>query len=158
MSKNRVYVPVTTHEYAELYGISLRSAQRRVKSHPGAVQVGRSKRWKIPLTASQYAEKKGVSQSTARRRGVSVPTLADFAKAKSVKLTPLQQRAADNWTGLVVSGQPKRDVSGGTVTERMSHTSHKQAKQIASWDEIPDDLDYEEYQGDDGESVLHYHE
>jgi hypothetical protein len=160
MAKNRVFVPVTTREYAELFGISLRTAQRRVKSHPGAVQVGKSKRWKIPLTASQYAEKKGVSQSTARRRGVSVPTLADFAKAKSVKLTPYQERAADNWTTLVAGGNPKRDVSGGAIVDRMSHASRKQAKEIESWSEWPDDLDYEglEYEGDDGDSILHYHD
>jgi hypothetical protein len=159
MSKNRVFVPVTTREYAELFGISLRTAQRRVKSHPGAVQVGRSKRWKIPLTASQYAEKKGVSQSTARRRGVSVPTLADFAKAKTVKLSPRQQKAADHYTSLVAAGPRKRDISGGTIVDRWSQATPKAIREILDIEDY-DDIDWEDaiWEGYDDEPVLYYHD
>ena len=159
MSKNRVYVPVTTREYAELYGVSIRTAQRRVKNHPGATQVGKSKRWKIPLTASQYAEKKGVSKSTARRRGVSVPSLTDFVKTVSKpKLTPIQLKAAENWIRIKGSKSTNRPVSVGAIGGRMAHASPKQAREIAGWENEPEDLDYDEYIGDDDESILHYHE
>src|SRR4249919_3715361 len=140
----RVYIPVSTREYAEIKGISTRTAQRRISQIEGATQSKRSKKWFIPLSAREYEEGKGVSQSTARRRGISGLTLDEWANKilKGEPPTRRELRAAKHFAKLV-SGNAKRRVNAKTISERMRHANNSQLDTILGIDELGSDWYHE---------------
>ena len=160
----RVYIPVTTREYAEIKGISPRTAQRRISQIEGATQSKRSKKWYIPLSTREYAEAKGVSQSTARRKGISGLTLEEWAGnvLKGEPPTRRELRAAKHFARLV-SNNAKRRVNAKTIATRMHHASNRQLDTILGIDslgpnwyhELQDDYEEDYWDGDDGQPIIY---
>ena len=127
----RVYIPVTTREYAQSLGISERTARRRLKDVEGATQSKRSKKWSVPLSAKQYAELKGISERSARRKGISTFSLADWALTVRASERPTRKelRAATHHARLAAK-HAKRKVKLDTSTKRMRHASSSQLDRI----------------------------
>jgi hypothetical protein len=156
MARNRVYIPVSSAEYAELYGVSQRTAQRRIANTPGAFRSKRRGRWNLPLTSKQYAEAKGVSQSTARKHGVKVPTLLDFQEVINKREIPKsEQAAASNFIALLAA--EGKNVNAEQVYEGMRRANRSQLRHIEKMHSLPSEWYDDEWLDADGESVLYYH-
>ena len=169
MTPLRVFVPIGTAEYAKLWGVSQRTARRRLAAMPGATKVGT--RWLAPVYATEYAKRSGVSVKTARRKGIRAATATDaldvIAHEASKKL---RDRGAEHLLALVKKLPPVRDKGRARfreakIRERMQHASEKQIRAVirltnTEWLEITADPDWIEdmdWLGDDGISILYYH-
>lgn len=152
MSRNRVYVPVSTSEYARIYGVSARTARRRIAAMPGAVRS--ATKWTAPIPAKEYAQQAGISVATARRRGISVTGLPQFA-AQVASPPSLRTKATQHWAQITgTRGQQ----SVTTIEKRLRHASKRQlgaVQNLQSFDDV--EIDDDEWQGDDGVSILYYH-
>lgn len=76
------------------------------------------------------------------------------------KRDKLTEQASDHYYGLLQRDFRNRPPSRDKVDKRMDHANRPQKRTILGWKDIPEDVDMEaeEWQGDDDESVLHYHE
>lgn len=148
----RYFNLISTREYAELHGISVRAAQRAVAKIDGAVK-STGNRWVIPIPSTQYAKLKGISADKARRIGVKGDS-AD-AVTSGVKGT-LKQRAAQHYYQLLIQGSTNKPPDFARIEQRLAHARRTQLIHIEALTTQPDLFD-DEWLGDDNLSVLFYH-
>lgn len=154
MTQGRVYIPVSTSEYAEIHGVSKRTAQRRVSSIEGAYQARRTKAWRVPVTPKQYSEYKGVSESTARRHGSRAGSLLDWRDVSEHKETTAAERKAAANLAANLAKQGK-SVNLATLEQSVKGLNNQQLKRAGGLKK-PIDLTGDEWNDDDG-NKLHYH-
>ena len=157
----KVYVPVGTTEYAKLWGISQRTARRRLAAMPGAVKIGT--RWTVPIPATTYARHKGISPTTARRKGIRAATPIDARDVLSHEASKKTKARALATAKRHAHSRPRYRAVG--IEERLEHATPRQLSRLANlkadeWDEITADDDWmhsDDWLGDDGYSILYYH-
>ena len=169
-ARTRVYVPIGTKEYSRLWGVSERTARRRLAALPGAVKTGRG--WKVPILATDVAKQSGKSVRSIRAKGIRAATANDASLL--VGLPPrkvLQKEALDNLTNLT-SGRVRQNKN--YIQERITKASPKQLDKgrkltDKEWRAILAGKDKNgiafggkgytnpDWEGSDGVSILYYH-
>ena len=165
----RVFIPVGTKEYAELRGVSQRTARRRMQTLPGSVRTGTG--WKAPILATEYAKRKGVPVARVRKNGLRAATPLDLPDLIAGKKT-LTTKAYANLKRLTGS-RARTDLR--TIKERLAHASGPQLAKVGrlsgpQWEKVvtakdgngrpfgnPQYMGGSEWEGDDGVSILYYH-
>ena len=157
----RVFVPLGTAEYARLWGVSQRTARRRLAKLPGATKIGTQ--WRAPIYATEYAKRRGISVKTARKKGIRAATPQDALDVISHEASKkLRDRAYDH-LNRIASKNPR--YTAKTVEERIKHADTAQLRAIvkltqSDWAEIVADAEWMhslDWLGDDGLSLLYYH-
>jgi hypothetical protein len=151
----RVYIPVSTAEYARLYGISTRAARGRV-ARLGGSKIG--SKWMIPVPATEYAKRKGIRVDSARKRKTAIraATPKDASLVQQKRASSDLARRAEKWLDKMHRG--KRRYNPQTVRERLVWADTPTLERILKLNHVTeDDIFNEDYYGSDGESVLFYH-
>lgn len=153
----RVFVPVGTTEYAKLWGVSQRTARRRLAAMPGAVKVGTG--WKVPVLATDYAKRKGISAKAARSKGLRAATPNDAGLQISGPVHKKLKTEAASHIGKLGAQRPR--FNPGTVDKRLDHASDTQlrkAKKLREdeWISLIQNPTGD-WMGNDGLNILYYH-
>jgi hypothetical protein len=168
MAASRVYIPVSTREYAQIHGISERTARRRIAKADGAVKVG--SRWKVPEPASTVAKHRGTSVSSVRKskdalRAQNPNDLKDVIRQRVQNFgSRSRTRAAAHYLDLLAKAKTARPANAEAVAERFKHASPAQNARVSRMTNVPatkeewqELLDDDDFIGDDGESIVRYH-
>jgi hypothetical protein len=168
MTRNRVYVPVSTAEYAAIHGVSQRTARRRIAKADGAVKVG--SRWQVPEPASTVAKHRGTSVSSVRKskdalRAQNPNDLKDVIRQRVQNFgSRSASRAEAHYLDLLTKAKTARPGNQEGIAARLRHASRTQIAKLNRLKEVPltkeerkELIDSEEWEGDDGDSVLYYH-
>ncbi len=145
---SRVYVPVTTREYARIYGVSERTARRRITESEGSFRTGTRLRALVPAT--EYARRTHTSVKRVRARNDTVRGPDPLQLAFGLTTPTLRQQATEARYAQV---QAARHVSVDTIYSRMGHASTRQKTMIINGsDPFDEDMD-----GDDEIPLGYYH-
>lgn len=126
---SRVYLPISTAEYARLSGVSTRAARRRITAMPGVTKIGA--RWQAPILASEYAKLKGIRLESARKRKAAVRATSPEDAGQQFK-----NKLYDKAYNKVVSFASKRPrFNPATIDDRLQHASSTQLSKIARMNE-----------------------
>jgi hypothetical protein len=168
MASSRVYIPVSTREYAQIHGISERTARRRIAKADGAVKVG--SRWKVPEPASTVAKLRGTSVTSIRKskdalRAQNPKDLKDVIRQRVQNFgNRSASRAEAHYLDLLAKAKDARPANADAIRERLKHASPSQLARLNRKKDLPatkaerqEEQQEEEWEGDDGESILRYH-
>lgn len=157
MTTAKVYIPVSTSEYARIYGVSATTARRRIAAMDTSYKVGT--KWSALIPAPEYARRSGVNIKAVRKRKSSLRTTSPVDTAMSLKQPTLRERAVRNYGWLLLDDPERaRRVSLRTIESRLKHANRKQltylenATDLSFSDEFLDRF----WMGNDNESVLYY--
>lgn len=153
----RVFVPVGTSEYAKLWGISQRTARRRLAAMPGAVKIGTG--WKAPVAATTYAQRKGISAKAARAKGIRAATPNDAGLQVGLPAHKKLKADAKQHLNKLGSGRPR--FNPHTVDNRLDHATDiqlRKAKKLREdeWVSLIQNPTGD-WMGNDGVNILYYH-
>jgi hypothetical protein len=95
VARERYWTVGTSRDYATLHGVSLRTAQKRIGTAPGAFKSGRG--WRVPILSTDYARIHNVSAKTARAKGVKAGSPTDLV-VKALIRPPVTSRRVVPWT------------------------------------------------------------
>lgn len=157
----RVYLTISTVEYAKFHGVTTRVARSRIQRMPGASKIG--SRWSAPILATDYAKLKGIKPESARKRVKAIRARSPEEAASKADAT-LRRRVFDRLTGFAAT---RRYYNANTIGERLEHASTTQLQKLMKMNAVQWHLacyatfngDYyagDDWQGYDDEPILGY--
>lgn len=147
----RVYVSLSTREYARANGISERTARRRIASDPHAYKVGTQ--WRALVPATTVAKKLHLSPATVRKRKGAVKTSDPMTLKLQLTKPTKRHEAQMKYFGLLTG----RDVNANTIANRSRHWTTRQMNEILRATTF-NDIDWDMFNLGGGDNSLFYHD